>query len=77
MIRGKISKEQIETYIQAKGAACPFCRSKDIHSSAIQMTRKGKGSSVRRCLNCKASWTEIWILSDIDETEIWINEEKL
>ena len=55
-----------EQYVQAGGGFCPNCRSEQIEGDSVDFD--GPHCTQRmRCLECHADWTDVYVLSDIQD----------
>lgn len=60
----EISRKQ---YIETGGCSCPICGSRNIDRGTVVVTASQLVSQNVRCMNCTASWTNGYILNDINK----------
>jgi hypothetical protein len=61
-----LTYEQKQEYIKKGGNSCPHCKALDIKGGDVEMD----GDTLRQkvvCCECKAEWTDVYTLTDIDE----------
>ena len=61
MITDKIEQK----YIKNEAGRCPFCNSKDLCASPVEVSG-AVGSSNVYCISCKSEWVELWKLDSLD-----------
>jgi DNA-directed RNA polymerase subunit M/transcription elongation factor TFIIS len=64
-----LTEEQKKKYL-ADPYSCPYCGSKEISSSGdIEPINDGKAYQFVQCADCGKTWTDRYVLSDIEEDE--------
>jgi DNA-directed RNA polymerase subunit M/transcription elongation factor TFIIS len=62
-----MTKTQKKTYLEARGAACPYCGS---HDMSFNLPVVDDGTTIIQvvgCERCQATWREIYTMTDIDD----------
>lgn len=55
-------------YVEAGGAICPVCESNDIEGGPVEIDI-GVAQQYCTCLNCDASWRDLYDLTGYDDLE--------
>ena len=63
-----MTAEQRKFYLQNKGNKCPHCKSDNIQGAAAGWESDSDWASrVVECLDCKKTWTDIYIFQDVTD----------
>lgn len=62
-----MTPEQKEKYLSQKGVRCPYCQCEQVEGGSFDV-EAGCCSQYITCLECLAEWTDIYTLSDVEES---------
>jgi hypothetical protein len=64
----KVTSEAEQKYVKSNGAACPHCGSTEIEADSPSLEDTDISCQVT-CNRCEETWTEIWKLAGIFESQ--------